>query len=159
MSEIIGSPDAIKENNYGIFEVQASNAEISNYLNDTLDLREFQDYVFITNQSISDPDKRYPKMIHFVSRRGFERFLQSGVHNANRAGITIVRKWLIPDLNDSGYELWNEKSLFSSKKAQMPMTMTHMGKLGSLGSGWHKEPVSHSYASKFGKAPAKVRGR
>lgn len=50
-------------------------------------------------------------------------------------------------------------SLFESKKAQVPLTMTKFTRLGSKGSGWHKEPISHSYATKFGKAPKHVRGR
>lgn len=48
--------------------------------------------------------------------------------------------------------------LLSRKKA-MPLVQTKVQKLGSKGSGWHKEPVSHSYATKFGKAPQNVRGR
>lgn len=155
MAEYIGSPDAIKEHSRGIFEVQGNNLEVLNYLNEGLDLKEYRDYVFITNQAIKDPEFRYPKMIHFVSERGFERFVQSGVHNASRAGITIVRKWLIPDLNSLGYELWVDKT----PKSQMPLKQIKLNKLGSRGSGWHKEPISHSYATKFGKAPRHVRGR
>lgn len=106
MAKYIGSPEEIKENNKGIFEVQGNMNEILIYLDEGLDLKEFRDYVFVANMPIRVPETYYPFMIHFVSDKGFARFVQSGVGNASSAGVTIVRKWLIPDLKKVGYGLW-----------------------------------------------------
>jgi hypothetical protein len=45
------------------------------------------------------------------------------------------------------------------QKELKAIQMTKVPKLGSNGSGWFEEPISHRYASKFGKAPKHVRGR
>lgn len=60
-----------------------------------------------------------------------------------------------PDDEDEDVAVYH----FGENREQMPLTQTKVTKLGSKGSGWHKEPVSHSYATKYGKAPARVRGR
>ena len=109
---MIRSPKEIEENNQGIFEVKGTNVAIDVYMKDKLDLKEFRDYVLITNQVImvnqviGEPEPFSVKMLHFVSMKGFMRFIQSGVSSANRNGVRIVRKWLVEDLKDVNYSLF-----------------------------------------------------
>lgn len=93
-----------------------------------------------------------------------ERMIKAGLG----AGIDMPEDWdtLSEDEKEKRLDAVIEhlqgekkKGLFAGKKAQASLTMTKFTRLGSKGSGWHKEPISHSYATKFGKAPKHVRGR
>ena len=103
---MIRSPKEIEENNQGIFEIKGTNVAIDNYMKDNLDLKEFRDYVLVTNQVIGESEPFSVKMLHFVSMKGFMRFIQSGASSANRNGVRIVRKWLVEDLKNVNYSLF-----------------------------------------------------
>jgi hypothetical protein len=115
MDVLDASPAMIKEKNKGIFQIKGSIKDVIVYLEDTLDLQEFKDFVLVANRALWIMDnyeidgtavKYYPLMLHFVSDKGYARFVQSGVGVAARAGVTIVQKWSIPDLKKAKYELW-----------------------------------------------------
>ena len=99
----ISTPKQIKENNQGIFQVKGTNVAIDRYLQYNLDIKEWQDYVLVANQTMNFAGRiENVKMLHFVSQRGFYRFVQSG----NSSSKFVIRKWLIPDLKKSDYSLW-----------------------------------------------------
>lgn len=100
MVEYISSPKEIIKNNRGIFEVKGSNVELDIYLKEGLDLKEFYDYVLVANQTIGNPPKSV-KMLHFVSQRGFIRFVQNG----SASSQYVIRKWFVPDLKKANYSL------------------------------------------------------
>jgi hypothetical protein len=111
-SQGISIPQEIKDNNRGIFEVRGDTREILKYLQDDLDLKEFKDFAFITNQTIEDVTvelKRFRKsvkMIHFLSMKGFVRFIQSGPQRM------VVNKWMIPNLKKVNYSLWEKPKVY-----------------------------------------------
>jgi hypothetical protein len=83
------------------------------------------------------------------------RMLKAGLGS----GFEMPEDWDTLSEEEKEKRLNKVIELASEKKAPLPLTQTKVQTLGSKGSGWHKEPVSHSYATKYGKAPKHVRGR
>jgi hypothetical protein len=110
----------------------------------------------------------------FIQIRGFPSILVFGTGDAQIMGegqsggrqvtdfVHKVENAFIDKYGASKYNEGMDKLMHPKETVPVPlkgMQQTKVQTLGSQGSGWHKEPVSHSYATKYGKAPARVRGR
>ena len=105
----ISTPKDIRKNNQGIFIFEVSSRDVDKYLVNDLDLREFKDFVIITNQTIKGG---LPiKVLHFVSQKGFARFAASG-------NKFKVWKQSVPDMKQMKYSLWQSEADYEIQKQE-----------------------------------------